>query len=180
MTFRNKVMNKATAHGFTLLELIVVLSVLAILLSWGMPSLTQSIRNNSVLAQTNELIAMLHFTKSEALRRNSDVRVVLDADVGSWEAFVDDPADAEDVDSCLPGQLRCASFTGANLTADVTEIRYNNRGYIRSDGEDWAPETLYVQHSECQGNSQRRRIDITATGQIRSCTLACNDLESEC
>jgi type IV fimbrial biogenesis protein FimT len=179
MEFRNKEMNRAPAHGFTLLELIVVLSVLAILLSWGMPSLTQSIRNNTVLAQGNELIAMLHFAKSEALRRNTDVPILLTADDDGWTAIVEDPAEVADVEGCVPGQLRCASHTGVILITEVEQVNYNNRGYIRSEDEAWAPETLFVQHSECQGNSQRRRIDITATGQISSCTLACNSMD-EC
>lgn len=166
-------------QGFTLLELIVVLAVLAILLSWGIPSIQQSIRNNSVLAQGNELIAMLHFAKSEALRRNTDVPIQLTAAADGWTAIVEDPAEEADVEGCVPGQLRCASYTGVLLTADVAMVNYNNRGYIRSEDEAWTPETLFVQHTQCVGNNQRRRIDITPTGQVNSCALPC-DSEAVC
>ncbi len=165
-------------RGFTLLELIVVLSVLAILLSWGIPSLQQSIRNNVVLAQGNELIAMLHFAKSEALRRNTDVTVELNSAADSWSAFIDDPEDAADVEGCVPGQLRCVSHSGATLASGAGLV-FNNRGYIRAEDDAWTPETLYVQHLQCVGNSQRRRIDITPTGQISSCSLPC-DSEAVC
>ena len=161
-------------QGFTLLELIVVLAVLAILFSWGLPSVQQSIRNNTVLGQSNELIAMLYFTKSEALRRNTDVPILLTSEANGWSAIIEDPAEVAEVEGCVPGQLRCASHTDVLLIAGVTEVNYNNRGYIRSEDDAWTAETLFVQHAQCTGNNQRRRIDITPTGQISSCALPCN------
>ncbi len=159
--------------GFTLMELIVVLAIVAILLSWGLPSIQQSIRNSQVLAQGNELVSLLHFAKSEALRRNTEVPLLLAAGDEGWSAIVEDPAELANVEGCVPGQLRCSSNTGVSLTAAVAEVVYNNRGYIRSADEAWAPETLFVEHHECVGNMQRRRIDITPTGQISSCSLPC-------
>lgn len=171
------------SRGFTLLELMIVLSVIAVLLGWGMPSLTQSIQNNQVLAQSNELIAMLHFTKGEALRRNDDVQIDLYCSNEGWRAIVKDSAvvaevvgcdEVEVVEECgEAGQLRCSSHTAVALSS-VNELTFNNRGYIRGEFEVWNPETLFVQHAECSGNNQRRRIDITATGQISSCALACD------
>ncbi|HET6564090.1 MAG TPA: GspH/FimT family pseudopilin [Xanthomonadales bacterium] len=170
-------------QGFTLLELMIVLAVLAVLLGWGMPSLTQSIRNNQVLAQTNELIAMLHFAKSEALRRNvpddERVEVSLNPEDGGWSAFVLVEDAGDPPEGCEVGQLRCSSNTDVLLSGSTEQILFNNRGYIRSEDEDWNPETLFVQHTQCEGNSQRRRIDITATGQVSSCSLPC-DVEDAC
>ena len=177
-----QVKTEKSYKGFTFLELMTVMAVIAILLSWGLPSVTQSIRNNTVLAQSNELIAMLHFAKSEALRRNTDVPMLLDAEANGWGAIVEDPAEVADVEGCVPGQLRCSSNTNVLLESAVTVVTFNNRGYIRDadDGEAWTPETLYLQHAQCEGNNQRRRIDITATGQISSCSLPCDEIEAEC
>jgi type IV fimbrial biogenesis protein FimT len=169
-------------HGFTLLELIMVLAVIAVLLGWGTPSLVQSIRNNTVLAQSNELIAMLHYAKSEALRRNvpddERVGIELNPEDDGWSAFIYVQDGGDPPEGCLPGQIRCSSNTGVLLSDGVDRILFNNRGYIRSTDEAWTPETLFVQHSECQGNNQRRRIDITATGQISSCALPCDSVEA--
>lgn len=159
-----------------MLELMIVLTVIAVLLSWDMPSLTQSIRNNQVLAQGNEFIAMLHFAKGEALRRNTDVPMLLNSATDGWSAIVEDPAEETEVEGCEPGQLRCSSHSSVLLSTDVTDITFNNRGYIRDVDDAWTPETIFLTHAECSGNNQRRRIDITPTGQVSSCAMACDSL----
>ncbi len=50
----------ATAKGFTLLELMTAIAVMAVLLSVGVPSFVQIIRNNRITAQTNELVSALN------------------------------------------------------------------------------------------------------------------------
>ncbi len=172
--------------GFTLLEMMVVLSVIAILLSWGLPSLQQSIRNNQVLAQSNELVAILHLAKSEALRRNTNVSIDFDVSDDGWEAIIEDPAEVADIDGCLPGQLRCIGNTATSLEVmdgngvGLDALIYNNRGYLfldleEADDDDFIgrPAVLFVQHELCAGNNQRRRIDVRPTGQIGSCALPC-------
>jgi hypothetical protein len=54
------------------------------------------------------------------------------------------------------------------------ELTFNNRGYIRGIDDAWVPETLFLQHENCSGSNQRRRIDITPTGQVSSCSLPCD------
>jgi type IV fimbrial biogenesis protein FimT len=165
--------NARNASGFTLLELIIVLAVMAILVSWGFPSLTESMKNNRMIAQNNEMIAMLQYARSEAIRRNTSVEVHLSADGNEWDAYIEDPEHMADVEGCSLGQLRCAENERVTMTNNPAVITFNNRGYIRDFGEAWTPETLYLQHESCNGANQRRRIDIMPTGQISSCSLAC-------
>lgn len=165
--------NARSNRGFTLLELIIVMAVMAILVAWGFPSLEESMKNNRMVAQNNEMIAMLQYARSEAIRRNTDVEVHIDSAGNTWEAFIDDPDNAADVEGCALGQLRCSENERVAMTAGVNIITFNNRGYIRDFGEAWTPETVYLQHESCVGNNQRRRIDIMPTGQISSCNMAC-------
>lgn len=80
-------------RGFTLTELIVTMAIAAILLTVGVPSFRDMILNNRIVTQTNELIAALNLTRSEAIKRG--VRVVVCRAAGSgcatdstsvWEA----------------------------------------------------------------------------------------------
>lgn len=194
------------ARGYTLLELVFVLALAAVLALWGMPSIVQSLQNNQVASQSVSLLAMLNFTKSESIRRNTEVTMVMTLNDDGWGAIVEDPNNEADIQGCVIGQLRCTSNEGATLTipsmaeeeevssspslesasvsaepdpveeetAATFELTFNNRGYIRGSDDAWVPETIFLQHESCSGNNQRKRIDITPTGQVSSCSLPCN------
>lgn len=189
------------SRGYTLLEVVFVLALAAILALWGMPSIIQSLQNNQVASQSVSLLAMLNFTKSEAIRRNTSVSIVMTLHDDGWDAVVEDPNNEAEIEGCVLGQLRCTSNEGAVLTipslgldapeesiststeaavepepepAVTFELVFNNRGYIRGSDDAWAPETIFLQHESCSGQNQRRRVDITPTGQVSSCSLACD------
>ena len=87
------------ALGFTLMELMVTLSVAAILLAIAAPSFTSIFNTNRLAGSANELLATLQSARIEAVRRNLRT-VVCRSDDGStcntaggnwggWLAFVD-------------------------------------------------------------------------------------------
>lgn len=59
-------------RGFTLVELMVTVSVAAILATIGIPAFTGMINSNRVTATTNELVTALNLAKSEAIRSGSN------------------------------------------------------------------------------------------------------------
>lgn len=62
-------------HGFTLIELIITLAVAAVVLTIGVPSFQEAMRNYRVTSVTNQLITALNLARSTAIKEN--VRVVL-------------------------------------------------------------------------------------------------------
>ena len=70
----------ATANGFTLLELMTAIAVMAVLLSVGVPSFIQIVRNNRITAQTNEMVAALNIARSESIKRGIPVSVCSSTD----------------------------------------------------------------------------------------------------
>jgi Tfp pilus assembly protein FimT len=128
-------------------------------------------------AQNNEMIAMLYYARSEAIRRNAEIPVLIIATAEGWDAIIEDPSEEADVEGCVPGQLRCSSNTRVSLTAATTMLTFNNRGYIRNADDAWTVETLFLQHESCVGQNQRRRINISPTGQVSSCRLPCDSNE---
>ena len=66
---------RPTAPGFTLIELMVTVAVIAILAVVAMPNLMSVINANRLRSQADELVGALQMARGEAIRRNSAVTV---------------------------------------------------------------------------------------------------------
>lgn len=84
-------------RGFTLIELMVTLTVAGILLAVGVPSFIQLIANNRIATQTNEFIGALSLARGEAVRRAQPMTVRSQAGTlefaTGWKMFTDADAD---------------------------------------------------------------------------------------
>jgi type IV fimbrial biogenesis protein FimT len=60
-------------RGFTLVELIITLAVAAIVMTIGVPTFREVIRNNRIVTQTNELVTALNLARTEAIKRGIQV-----------------------------------------------------------------------------------------------------------
>src|SRR5271166_3593547 len=83
------------ARGFTLIELMVSLSVLVILTTLTAASMSSMLNNNFIYATQTEFVASLALARSEAVRRGLPVVVGATAPVagnafgGGWTVWVD-------------------------------------------------------------------------------------------
>jgi type IV fimbrial biogenesis protein FimT len=72
------------AQGFTLIELMIGIAVLAIVLALGMPSYNAWIQNTRLRNTAESILAGLQLARSEAVSRNQSVRFVFDETDGDW------------------------------------------------------------------------------------------------
>jgi len=70
--------------GFTLIETLTAVAVLAIVLSLAVPSFAEITAVNRTATQTNEFVSMLALARSEAIKRGGQVTVLPAA--ANWEA----------------------------------------------------------------------------------------------
>lgn len=60
-------------NGFTLVELLVTISIMGIMLAIAAPSYRSFVLNSRITTQANEFLTMVNFTRSEAVKRNTRV-----------------------------------------------------------------------------------------------------------
>ncbi len=70
-----KLLSQKTTTGFTLIELMVVVAVLAITLSIAVPGMQRTVSNTRLRAEASRLLSALNLARSEAIARNDLVSV---------------------------------------------------------------------------------------------------------
>jgi type IV fimbrial biogenesis protein FimT len=88
-------------RGFTLIELMVTVAILAIVLVIAVPSFETTVNANRLMSAANEMVNSLQTARMEAIRRNEHAGMCLSANAGSatptcassnvngWITFVD-------------------------------------------------------------------------------------------
>ncbi|WP_456445314.1 GspH/FimT family pseudopilin [Thiolapillus sp.] len=158
-------------QGFTLLEVLIAVAVLAVLAALAAPNFRTMMDRNAVTTQANELMSNILLARSEAVKR--DQRVVIRR-AGGWKDRVVVFADANNNDTYQPatdGPLivdhrspgNTVTITGNGATA--TFIRYNSRGRaVTAGGNNFTPGSDYFTLSK---NGQTRYISFSPTGRPR-------------
>lgn len=104
MCYRSRPFSNALQRsgGFTLVELLVTISVLAVLVAAAMPGMRDFVVGNRLSSNVNSFIGLINYARSEAIARNQDVMVcpkssgaTTCASTTSWnthdiQAFVDE------------------------------------------------------------------------------------------
>jgi type IV fimbrial biogenesis protein FimT len=68
--------HRSRQRGFTLVELVVTVGVLALLIGVALPSFRAVLLRSTVSAHTNDLLAALRLARSEAVKRSQQVEVL--------------------------------------------------------------------------------------------------------
>ena len=169
----------AEQAGFTLIELMIVITILAIFVVVGVPNFQNLISDNRLSTQANSLVSSLQLARSEALKLRTPVTVCRSADgtscagSGAWESgwlvFVDGGAlgavDGADTIVKTVGQLAAGNTlrggSGVNnfISYQPSGLQNTGNGVFRlCDGNDPDP-------------AEGRQISISATGRVSSTTI---------
>lgn len=172
--------------AFTLMELMMTLTVAAVVLAVAAPSFGEFRRNNRMTGVANDFLGAVQTARTEAIKRQQPVAVCPSddpeaADAGctagafaGWIAFVDEDND------CLRDEAD-NNIVRAGLTIDsaVTPssngvcLSFGANGFVQTvGGRPTASHTIFC---DARGNSEQsgtglsaaRGIDVTPTGRAR-------------
>ena len=160
-------MDTSRQAGFSLIELMIVISIAAILLGLGVPSFQHFVVQGRVTAQTNDFATALNLARSEAVRRGTWVNIEATNGTawdGGWRVYVD--ADRSGDFNAGDTELRVHAAASNNITirgsANVTDlVSYRPNGASDQTG------VIRVCHPS--GNADNaRRITISTGGRINT------------
>ena len=163
------------SKGFTLIELMLTLAVVAILLTMAVPSYRTFVQGNRVASQANTLLTALAYTRSEAVKRATVISICRSSDQNScggswadgWIVFSDvDQDGALDAGTDTLLQAGDGLSGGSTLTAGTGFVRYAASGAAMDTTQ------FTLTPADCRGDMQRR-IEVTGSGQATIQTVSC-------
>ena len=181
-------MNRQTQLGFTLLELMVGLLLLAIVTSIAAPGFSTLLQNNRLVSGANVLLTAFNYARSEAAKRNTLVRICGDSTPDPTTLACDSSIDWSIVLVYLDRNSNSDLDTDANcndIAKDCVLRRFAypegvfSRGSfqynIRSDGRSQTATDIYI----CDNRLDRyKRIKLGYGGRPRvSSSIILNNFE---
>lgn len=185
--------SRAPTAGFTLIELIVTMALIAIFLMIAVPNFLSFQRNANLSATANTLLAAINAARGEAMKRGLNAMVLPRDGVAwanGWVVFVDkDRSQSYSADNDItvlstePAQnyLTIAGTDGSTLGSEPY-IMYDASGFPRLKSGGFAASTLELKRNdlpEAESAYQTRRVKISVSGRTRVC-IAASATDQQC
>lgn len=161
------------SSGFTLIELVVTLSVVALLVSVAVPSMRGVLQNSRIITQNNNLVSDVHLARSEAIRRARTVSIC------TWNSTATPNAPTCDGGGNWSGGRVIWADQNRNGVLDAGEIVRSREGFapitlkqqvnidpIVFDSRGLSTSAVTFSLCDARGPSFGKDLRLTATGQI--------------
>jgi type IV fimbrial biogenesis protein FimT len=156
--------------GFTLLEILITVTILTLVMAIGVPSMRDFVKNDRLVTQINTMVGHLAYARSEAVLRHLPVVVCASSNLTScsngswtdgWIIFVD--TDNNSDFSAGEDMLRqYEGLSGGNTMTNTVGsiVIYDKRGF--------APDSVgSFTLCDDRGDTHKKSITISGTGRVR-------------
>lgn len=164
--------------GFTLLELLITVTLVSIVMAIGVPSMRDFVKNDRLSTQINTLVGHLAYARSEAVLRHVPVIICASSTLTScnsndwaegWIIFVDDDSNGDlSAGEDLLRQHQALSGGNTLVSSAGSVVTYDERGFAPNS-------TGSFSLCDDRGATYMKSITISNTGRVRkggsaSCT----------
>ncbi len=155
--------------GFTLIELMVTIAIVAILLAIGLPSFQGSLRSNRVATSTNELMASVSLARTEAIRSTKTAAICASSNGTScstdwnqgWIVWTDNDGNNTLATSEIVRYVQAHPTLSLATASSAGTITFDNRG--RANDE----QVFTLKPGDCpSGQKLQRELKVTSIGQV--------------
>ncbi len=177
---RPSVRNRRFQSGFTLMELLITITLLGVVSALATPAIRDIVMNNRMATETNDMLVSLMFARSEAIKRSTGVFICKSLDPTATTPTCDTTAanpwttgwliysDNNQNSSYDTGELLRVgdgfAGTGNKIKHDGGVMK-NSLGFTRLGLLTSAGGEFYI--CDSRGNSKARVIEISGTGRAR-------------
>lgn len=166
-------------EGFTLLELLVTISIAAILVAVAVPGLTRFVQNSREDSEADSLISSLQYARSEAVKRDANVEICASADEATcsggtawntgWivETTAVPPAVPE-VLQAIPALGGGNTLSGTFNGAGINQVIFQPNGFVAAAGGAGLYLTTYFKLCDPRGANYARDVEVTGIGAVQS------------
>ena len=158
--------HKMVQTGFTLIEVMVAVVILAILLSSAIPSFRSMIKNSQVRNAADSIVNGLQKARAEAESRNTNVAFTLGTG-SSWTVAVVSPASA--VGSSTTNDGSASDITVSVQPGNTTTVTFNNLGGVQTTNANGTLPLTQIDFAPPVGGTQNMRVMLGAGGSARMC-----------
>jgi len=178
-------------RGVTLLELLVVMSITALLLGFGVPSFISTVRSSQMSSSVNAFLSDMRYARSMAVRRSASVvmcrvnkldddanpvcntgkTIDVDGDglddgwAGGWFVFEDINGDSalNAGETVLRFQSKSSAIGSIMSTNKINAFNFTATGRLRTVGN----ATTLTFGGPAYSNSQQRVLCVSMSGHVR-------------
>ena len=174
---------KMPVRGFTLVELLMVLMIVAIIAGIGVPAFNQFVRDGQMTSRANSINLALQLARSEAIGRGRPVTAcasTLSSDpptcdgsnwADGWLVTVDGNASGSSVSVDEVLRVDSSDTKVKSTSASPGFVRFLGDG-LRDESNTAGDQTIRLEQPDC-GKDGARVIEISATGRARVTKADC-------
>lgn len=168
-----------SVRGFTLVEFMITIVIMALLLALGVPAFSEWMQNAQIRAYAESTLAGLQQARMEAVRRNRPVEFLFtstdpdaahvngltpDTSGPNWVVRVFQSGGAYAADDFIAGRARAEGTTNVTINAGQASLVFNGQGRLAGGGNvdiDFGSSSAFA--------TRPLRITVGPSGQIRMC-----------